>query len=815
MPDINKTKEEIDAQVAAAKALAAATEQRYEEGVLDPTGSAADSAEMAQDAQEAADASEQQAEQHATNAGLSEEHAADSEADAAQSAADAAASAQAAAQSAQDLQQAVTAAAASAAAAATHETGAQTAAQGSLMAEEGAVISYEGAVDAQASCEGFADEARLHAIDSRDSADRAEGVVQAHAQDTSLHFSTQDRSDFNHINSLFHQTIPPGTVVAPDGAVPDTWFTDYFARNAQPGDATHPRMMVAPGNVFVARVPFARKKTDGTWENTASAMDTTVYDEDTDIRLLDNSGLRHKCSTNAVENVDGYVGKKWAFYWARCNYIRDSYGVKWITAVEGETIGLPDGTTAVFDPTKPTGSFGPAIWTFCCLDTGWGTEEDGTPNFQLWGIGDSPWSALSAERKAWLIAHGVDETKYRPWSTGLWYDGETWQRRSYIVDSAYCGTAEVGSDGSLTGISSKYNEPVAGGLSHNIINNKLGNKFGGGARACALAMVFDIVKNCTKNSQTIHYGMASNSNNGVVCAANTLNAGYVFPVASKGNFEVGCTVYLRTTTASSAGGTSYVRRVTNQIGRILAIENRDIEVITGDPTVEPVTTEVQNKLCLVIDQATVEPFFARTTTAYATALTDQGTYACAYATQGIALAGETHMVIGKHDGYVSGTNGRHPYRVQGMEMMCGVYQCAADCVVIKGTGSQSVTLPDGTAVTPTTSQYVYLYAPSNVVHRQSGTLKQYLDGGYVATGIGTTTAGYIFNGYVDPYWGAWYITDTGASDHTGHADNSYMGASPAEFLSGGSLVHGSAAGSAYLTLDCALGTSGWSFGARD
>lgn len=54
MPDINKTKEEIDAQVAAAKALAAATEQQYEEGVLDPTGSAADSAEMAQDAENAA-----------------------------------------------------------------------------------------------------------------------------------------------------------------------------------------------------------------------------------------------------------------------------------------------------------------------------------------------------------------------------------------------------------------------------------------------------------------------------------------------------------------------------------------------------------------------------------------------------------------------------------------------------------------------------------------------------------------------------------------------------------------------------------------
>lgn len=678
---------------------------------------------------------------------------------------------------------------------------------------QAAAASAEAASGSAAAAADSASEASDSASDAQLHADRAEGVVQAHAEDTALHLSTQDRTNFNHINSLFHQVIPEGTVAAPDDCVPDEWFTEYFARNAQPGDATHPRMVVAPGNVFVSRVPYAREKSDGSWENTSCAMDVTVYDEDADIRLLDNSGLRHKCSTDKTENVDSYVGKRWAFFWARCNYKRDAYGVKWVTAVEGETIGLPDGTTAVFDPAKPTGVFGPSIWTFCTPDTGWGTEDDGTPNFQLWGIGDSPWSALSAERKAWLTAHGVDETKYRPWSTGLWYDGETWQRRSYIVDSAYCGTAEVGSDGSLTGISSKYNEPVANNVSHNIINTKLGNFGGGGVRACALAMVFDIVKNATKNSQNIHYGMASNNNNGVACDANTLNAGYVFPIASKGNFEVGCTVYLRTTSVSSTG-TSYVRSKTNQIGRITAIENRDIEVIVGDPTGDDYTTETKNKLCLVIDSNTVEPFFARTTTAYATALTGEGVYACAYATQGICLAGETHAVVGKHDGYVSGTNGRHPYRVQGMEMMSGVCQCAADCVVVKGTGSLEIELPDGSTATPTTSQYVYLYAPPNVTHRQSGSLAQYISGGYVPVGIGTTTAGYVYNGAVDPYWGVWYITHTGASDHTGHADNSYMGASPAEFLAGGGLYDGSKAGSAFLHLG-GLGGSYWSFGARD
>lgn len=647
-----------------------------------------------------------------------------------------------------------------------------------------------------------------YAVDAREHADRAETVVQAHAQDTSLHLSTQDRSDFNYINSLFHPSIPPGTVIVPDEAVPDEWFAGYFARTAQPG------MIVAPGNVFVSRVPYAQKNADGSWRNTASAMDDTVYQPE-DIKLLDNTGLQHKCSTNVTENPDDYVGKKWAFWWARCNYIRDSYGVKWITAVEGEAIGLPNGSTAVFDQKKPTGSFGPAIWTFCTLDTGWNTEADGTPNFQLWGIGDSPWEALSTERRNWLAAHGVDETKYRPWSTGLWYDGTEWKRRSYIVDSAYCGTAEVGSDGSLTGISSKYNEPCVNGVSHNIINNLLGNRGGGGVRAISLAIVFDIVKNATKNSQTIHYGMAQNSNNGVICNANTLNPGYVFPIASKGNFEVGGTVYLRTTSVSSTTAGLYVRRITNQIGRIIAIENRDIEVITSDPTVEPVATAVQTKLCLVIDPETVQPFYARTTTAYATALTDTGTYACAYATQGIALAGETHMVIGKHDGYVSGTNGRHPYRVQGMEMMCGVYQCAADCVAVKGTGSQPVTLPDGSVETPTTGQYVYLYAPSNVVHRQSGSLLQYIQGGYVPAGVGTATSGYVFNGAVDPYNGVWHITATGASDHTGHADNFWSGASPAEFLSGGRLDHGSGAGSACLVLGDGLGGAYWSIGARD
>lgn len=642
------------------------------------------------------------------------------------------------------------------------------------------------------------------------------GWAYQHKTDTIVHLTAQDRTDFNHINSLFHQVIPPGTVIAPEDAIPDEWFASYFSRNAQPG------MMVAPGNVFVSRVPFAQQNADGSWRNKESSVPITTdgYTMD-DVKLLDNRGLVHKCSTNVTENTDDYVGKKWAFYWARCNYKRDEYGVKWITAVEGETIGLDNGNTAVFDETKPIGVFGPAIWTFCTLDTSDTSinPTDGKPDFQLWGIGDSPWDALSTDRKNALLELGVDSSKYQPWSTGLWYDynDNAWKRRSYIVDSAYCGTAEVGADGTLTGISSKYNQPVCGGLSHNLINTKVGKNGGEGARAIALAIMFDIVKNATKNSQTIHYGMAQNNNSGVVSAANTLNPGYLFPIASKGNFEVGCTVYLTNSSVSSAGGTSYVRKVTNQIGRIVAIENRSIEVITSDPTVEPVTTETQTKLCLVIDEDTVNPFYARTTTAYAKALTDENTYACAYATQGIALAGETKMVIGKHDGYVSGTNGRHPYRVQGMEMMCGVYQCAVDCVPVQGNGSTSVTLPDGTTSTPTSSQYVYMYLPTIYMgsRRTSGTLQNYKDSHYIPVGIGPKTGGYIFNGFVDPHYGVWYYTHIGASTSTGHADNSYAGASPAEYLSGGYLNLGADAGSAFLFLTNGLDLSRWYIGARD
>lgn len=621
----------------------------------------------------------------------------------------------------------------------------------------------------------------------------------------SKHLSVQDRTNFDQIAALFNPTIAEGTVIAPETAIPDSWFAGYFARNAQAG------MVVAPGNVFVSRVPLARQATDGSWVNTSCALDATVYDPE-DIKLLDNTGLQHKCSTDKTENPDGYVGKKWAFWWARCNYVRDEYGVKWITAIEGEPVTTDDGVEHVFDPTKPTGTFGPAIWTFCTPDTGWNTEEDGTPNFQLWGIGDSPWENLSTERKEWLTAHGVTAAKYQPWPTGLWYDGEAWHRRSYIVDSAYCGTAEVGSDGSLTGISSKKNQPQATGLSLSIVNAKIGNKGGGGGRAIALAIVFDIVKNATKNSQTIHYGEVQNNQNGIVASANTKNPGYVFPIAAKGNFEVGCTVFLRTT-AANADSCSYVRRVTNQIGRITAIENRDIEVV-DDPSAETPTVTTETKLCLVIDPETVNPFYARTSTALATALTGEGTYACAYATQGIAMAGETDLVIGKHDGYVSGTSGRHPYRVQGLEMSCGVYQLASDCIAVKGNGS-TITLPDGSTETPSSSRYVYLYAPSNVRHRESGSVADFINSGYIPVGTGTATAGYVFNGAVDPYNGVFYVTHTGASDHTGHADNTYMGASPAAYYNGGDLTFGADAGSAFLILNFGPGHSTWFFGARD
>ena len=638
-----------------------------------------------------------------------------------------------------------------------------------------------------------------------------------HLEDGKHHVTAAEHEHLQRLIATFPAVQPdtPGTVEPPqpDEAISHAWVREFFAKNAQPGVAQ------APSAVYMSRVPWARwDEASKQWLNNASKVDELVFNAPR--KLMDNAGLRHAPSTDTVEGVDDYNGKLWPFFWARGNYVTDEHGVKHLTAVEGQVV---DGVS--FDPNKPVGVFGPAFHFFCTLnrwkdpETGQYTTADGTaeaePLFQLWGITARPWEDLDEGRQAELTAHGVRPEDVHRWPEAMQWDAQEGKMvpRPYWIHSAYCGGYELDASGAAQ-ITSKANLPLYNNLSHNTLNEKYGYRagFGGSAAVNGFGMLFDIVKNDTKNSQSIHTGMASNNCNAVKSTLSTGVADYVFPIASTAHFRVGCTCWLWQSNSDS--GTTAKRSMTVQIGRIEAIETRQVVLMDGS------TAE---SLCLVFDPATVEPFLVRTgatneeAIAATKELTDAGTHACCFATQGMALTGETDKVIGKHDGSrTSNTDSRHPYRVQGTEYMPGIWICAADTVAIKGNGTTAVEI-DGEVSIPTASQYIILQAGAGVKRRSSGSLAQYLSSGYTPVGVATGTSGYILNERLSSTGVAYPVAagGTGSGSGTGHADNYWVGGNPAEFLLGGNLTDGAQGGSAYLFLGYGLTTVYWCIGARD
>lgn len=656
--------------------------------------------------------------------------------------------------------------------------------------------------------------AKLHA----EEAERNSAAVAEHEANTDVHVTRTEHQHLLRLIAAFPDVDPDAPVVIPPAiptdALDNSFFDEYFGLHAQPG------VTQAPGHVFGSRVPFARyDETAKAWQNTACAVDETVYS--TSRKFMDNAGLQHTCSTDTAAGVDDYVGKRWAFFWGRCNYVRDEYGIKHITAVQGTSVA---GHT--FSAAENVGTFGPAFWFFCKTETheenGQYTTHDGTANgtplFQLWGISDRPWDKLDDGRKAELLAHGISADDFHIWPECLVWDAveEKLVERPYWVHSAYCGGYEIDSTGTAK-LVSKPNKPLWPNMSYQVLNSKYGYAPGGGGSGCinAFGMLMDIIKGATKNSQSLHRGMSDNNCSAIKAAVSTGEPGYLFPIAAKGAFEAGCTVWLWQTASGSTAPT-VTQGLKCQIGRIQAVETRSLLLADG-------TTAEQ--LCLVIDPATVQPFIACTgadnaaAIAAAAALSDAGQYACCFATQGQAMSGETDAVLGKHDGScTSNTNGRHPYRVQGTEYMPGAYICAADVVCCLGNGTQEVPL-NGEVLIPTSSQRVYLIAPPTVRRLSSGNLASFMAAGYVPVGVGTNTSGYILNVQLDPVWGIAYplhAGGTGSSSSTGHADNFWTNTqNPSEFLSGGTLVTGAGAGSAYLAANFALGGATWDIAGRD
>ena len=165
--------------------------------------------------------------------------------------------------------------------------------------------------------------------------------------------------------------------------------------------------------------------------------------------------------------------------------------------------------------------------------------------------------------------------------------------------------------------------------------------------------------------------------------------------------------------------------------------------------------------------------------------------------------GSTDKVLGHHDGAAVLRNGKYPYRIQGIEYQTGRYQIASDVAMM---------------FRPDYSKDVYL-AERGIVHSKSdGVIKE------TYTKIGNIPAS--ANGKGSDYWigdvtikkGVWFPSAE-LDQALGYADRLYSGGTQTsgarEYLQGGRLWGGSAAGLAFLDCWSGLGWASWNFAAAD
>lgn len=703
---------------------------------------------------------------------------------------------------------------------------------------------------------------------------------------TAPHMTVAEHEQFNKLVQLFADMEPYNSPLGyssidlPPEAIPPNYFPVLYSVKAQDNWPS----IAAPGSVFGSRVPLAYTAADGTTVNTHSSIAEAVEEGDplyvdingdatVEAKLWDNAGLQHTCSTDTVENQDDYTGmgptlagRKWAFYWEYGNYVKDQYGIKHVTAIKGVPAGvsIPKSstetfTTSEFDITQNTCAFGPVFWFACVEDKSPDLMEDvnGTPTAftQLWIISDRPWDTIDASHllydgieypglsdsiKGELQAHGITADDWHVWPECLVKDANGNDKiRPYWCHSAFAlgakqGAAELCSIAQL---------PLVNNLSFKSLNimavdengeDYAASKCPGSATVNGFGMLFDIVKNATKDSQSIHSGFVSDPPATLAATADYDNTDgrhdnldyFLFPAnANISTLQPGMSIRL-TTSSLSYTAVNYGMDATIQHARVKAVGTYDLA--TGLPS----NTGTR---CIAVDKATgtanqLQPFRVYTT-ANLPATLPENTYVCCYASQSLSMAGETMLggeggVLHKHDGAVysflqstAGATGTHTYRVQGTEYSPGAYICAADTVAIKGNGSTTVTI-NGVDYTPTSSQYVILQCnigKSRKVANQNSTITNWTaNDQYVP--ISFTPApfdGTVLNTVLSSTGVACPTRIDVNGNPVGTQDRMGVGSNPAEFLSGGCCGFGDEAGSSCLDLAIPLGIRRCYFSARD
>ena len=441
-------------------------------------------------------------------------------------------------------------------------------------------------------------------------------------------------------------------------------------------------------------------------------------------KTRDNAGLVHEPSTDTIEGRDDYENIP-LFKWYEVNYKRYDDGFAYPTAYQGDSNFQTENV-----------DIGAMQMTF------YYNWIDSSDEYRELVISDTP----------------NEELGLRPFELAVRADGTV---MPYFIQSRFVSV--LGTDGLLHSMHGK----VARAQSYDnmIVNYQKKGKgyWGAGSSKFTFGQIFNLIKNANKSSQKTFVGV-TNWNIQYPAAVQSAEKHNYFPVtnAQAANMQVGLCVSVgyADTTNSLDRGYNNIHAYADDV-KITAIEPLD-----------------DNNMAVYLDCA---PFDTMPI------VTDDLTRQI-YISSMCAHSGDTDSVIGHHDGSpLSNADGKHSYRIQGVEYSVGAQEVASDTVMFFNDDY---------------SKDVYV-APRGVAPVSNDTVIK-----NTFTKIGTIAA--KSNGSGGDYWtgdvthnnGGWLPYGEVASAAVGNGDTLYAGGTSTsgsrEYRQGGNLGSGSYAGLCYL-----------------
>lgn len=462
------------------------------------------------------------------------------------------------------------------------------------------------------------------------------------------------------------------------------------------------------------------------------------------VKTLANANMVCEPSTDTVEGRDDYEGIG-IFNWFNCNYVTDDYGRKIPTAIEGWGNGY-----------KNDGSVDVGV---IAMTPYWSViEKNGK---QIWTLSDTP----------------NDNYGLIPWETAKKEDGTY---ASYVIHSKYI--SGLGIDGLLRSFFNS--KPFRNNCYNNMIDNyqKKGKAcWGAGKERDMYVILYEVIKYATKNEQKIFKGTTSYSLQFSASIQRETKETY-FPLTNSQASQIVVGSYVSVgygskntdNTVNNDRGVGTIHQYADDV-KVLRIEDID-----------------ENNKAVYLD---IEEGFTTTPVALSDTLNAQIVLSTMH-----WWSGTTDKVIGKHDGsMVSNTDGKHPFRVMGIECSVGGYIVYSDSVMV---------------FKEDYSKDVYI-APRGVKHvKDEATIKSTykLIGNMPGNG---GTDWWIGDIGVDMETCSWFAKAVGKSDSQGWGDRCYAGGKSTsgtrEDLGRGSLGNGSLAGSVFVSCWYGLVGAYWAY----